>query len=116
MVTGVGLDLEEFAVLRSVERPDRDAFLARWCSPGEQRWCRRQRDPDRAMTILIACREAVAKAAGLPLLDVPPFEISDGLLPSCVMVRTAAGPRDVVLRWSATRHAVLASALALGPA
>jgi len=54
VVTGVGLDLEELAVLRSVERPDRDAF--------------------------------------------------------------SAGPRDVVLRWSATRHAVLASALALGPA
>jgi hypothetical protein len=110
----VGLDLEEFALLRSVGRADREAFLRRWCSPGEQRWCRRQADTGRAVTILVACREAVAKAAGLTLLDVPPFDISDDL-PDNLVVPTPAGPRKVLLRWSASRHAVLASALALGP-
>ncbi|MGH7517761.1 MAG: 4'-phosphopantetheinyl transferase family protein [Gemmatimonadales bacterium] len=115
MVIGVGLDLEEFAVLRSVEQPAREAFLARWFSPGEQRWCRGQRDSGRAMTILVACREAVAKAAGLALLDVPPFHISRGRLPGRVTVPTPAGRRDILLRWSATHRAVLASALAFGP-
>ncbi len=112
----MGLDLAEFAVLRSVAEPAREAFVTRWFAPGEQRWCRGQRYPYRAITMLVACREAVAKAAGIPLLEVPPFDIAGGRLPSRVPVSTPAGRRDVVLGWSATRRAVLASALAFGPA
>jgi phosphopantetheinyl transferase (holo-ACP synthase) len=113
-VIGVGLDCEEFAVLQSVARPDREAFLARWFSPAEQRWCRAQRDPARAMTILLACREAVAKAAGVTLLDLPPLEMSGGQPPLRLVVPTSAGSREVRLSWSGTRYAVLASALAMG--
>lgn len=110
----VGLDLEELAALEGTAAPALEAFGHRWLSAGEREWCGRQPRPARAMAIVHACREAVAKAVGsgpvsLTGLDVAPALVGER---ATLVVTAPEGRYAVRLSWSATSCLVAAVALA----
>jgi hypothetical protein len=87
-ILGVGIDIEEAAVLNRFDEPAVRRAAERLLSTREWAWCRRQPSLRRAFTIVISCREAIFKAW------------RDGPTVAALEVRMMGGPLAGHAEWS----------------
>jgi len=64
VIVGIGIDVVEIERLRGVLERQRDRFLRRVFTPGEQEYCSRHRDPVPHYAVRFAAKEGLFKALG----------------------------------------------------
>lgn len=64
MIVGIGVDIVEIERLRAVLERQKDRFLRRVFTPGEQEYCSKHRDPVPHYAVRFAAKESLFKALG----------------------------------------------------
>lgn len=64
MIIGTGVDIADIERIRRVTERQKDRFLNRVFTPGEQQYCCRYRDPAPHLSARFAAKEALFKALG----------------------------------------------------
>jgi hypothetical protein len=113
-ILGVGIDIEEPAVLDRFDEPAVRRAAERVLSPREWEWCRRQPSLRHALTIVVACREAVFKACrDAPAVAALGMQMTGGPLAGYAQW-SGPGPIRVRVVWRLRGEVVLALAVAGG--
>jgi len=64
VIVGIGVDIVEIERLRAVLERQKDRFLRRVFTPGEQEYCSKHRDPVPHYAVRFAAKESLFKALG----------------------------------------------------
>lgn len=109
-VLGVGIDIEEPAVLGHLPEEALLRAAGRWLDPDEQAWCARQRSLAEALVVALCCKEAAYKAGGAESVA----EVRLGLhgSPDRGRAEGAGGPASLRVAWRRWEGRVVAVAVA----
>ncbi len=114
-IAGIGIDIEEPAMLNRLGEVAVRRVADRFLSPAEREWCDGQPSLRRALTIVLCCREAVFKACrGAPLVPELAVRMGGGPAAGRAAWTAPAGPAEARVAWRLMGRLVVAVALAGG--